>query len=91
MKIQTAPTQSFLERAPFFNYRIPMDTKGPFNPPSHNKSYIHVIFDAFGHFVVTVPIKSNNAKTALSKLSYTIGSLSLDHPYILLLIVDQNI
>ena len=47
MKIQTAPTQSFSEHAPSFNYRISMDTKGPINPPSHNKSYIHVIIDAF--------------------------------------------
>ena len=89
MKIQTAPTQSFSEHAPSFNYRISMDTKGPINPPSHNKSYIRVIIDAFSHFVVTVPIKSNNAKTAI-KLSYTIGLLNLDHPYILSLIVDQN-
>ena len=65
MKIQTAPTQSFSENAPSFNYRISMDTKGPINPPSHNKSYIHVIIDALSHFVVTVPIKSNNAKTAI--------------------------
>ena len=43
----------------------------PFNPPSHNKSYIHVIIDTFSHFVVTVPIKANNAKTAI-KLFYTI-------------------
>ena len=41
-----------------------MDTKGPINPPSHNKSYNHLIIDAFSHFVVTVPTKSNNAKTA---------------------------
>ena len=68
MKIQTAPTQSFSEQAPSFNYRISMDTKGPINPPSHNKSYIHVIIDAFSHFVVTVPIKSNNAKTAIKTL-----------------------
>ena len=67
-KIQTAPTQSFSEHAPSFNYRFFMDTKGPINPPSHNKSYIHVIFDAFSHFVVTVPIKSNNAKTAIKTL-----------------------
>ena len=45
-----------------------MDTEGPINPPSHNKSYIHVIFDAFSHFVVTVPIKTNNAKTATKTL-----------------------
>ena len=57
MKFQTAPTQSFSEHAPSFNYRISLDTKGPINPPSHNKSYIHVIIDAFSHFVVIVPIK----------------------------------
>ena len=68
MKIQTPPTQSFSEHAPSFNYRISMDTKGPINPPSHNKSYIHVIIDAFSHFVDTVPIKSNNAKTAIKTL-----------------------
>ena len=33
MKIQTAPTQSFSEHAPSFNYRISMDTKGPIIPP----------------------------------------------------------
>ena len=42
--------------------------KGPINPPSHNKSYIHVVIEAFCHFVVTVPIKSNNAKTAIKTL-----------------------
>ena len=68
MKTQTAPTQSFSEHDPSFNYRISMDTKGPINPSSHNKSYIHVIIDAFSHFVVTVPIKSNNAKTAIKTL-----------------------
>ena len=68
MKIQTAPTQSFSEHAPSFNYRISMDTKGPINPPPHNKSYIHVIIDAFSNFVVTVHIKSNNAKTAIKTL-----------------------
>ena len=45
-----------------------MDTKGPNNPPSHNKPYIHDLIDAFSHFVVTVPIKSNNAKTAIKTL-----------------------
>ena len=68
MKIHTAPTQSSSEHAPSFNYRISMDTKGLFNPPSHNKSFIHVIIDAFGHFVVTVPIKSKSAKTAIKTL-----------------------
>ena len=45
-----------------------MDTKGPIIPPSHNNSYRDVIFDAFSHFVVTVPIISNNAKTAIKTL-----------------------
>ena len=68
LKIQTAPVQSFEEHAPSFNYRISMDTKGPINPPSDNKSYIHVIVDAFRHFIVTVPIKANVAKTAVQTL-----------------------
>ena len=62
MKIQTAPTQSFSEHAPSFNYRISMDTKGHIHPPPHKKSYIHVVIDAFSHFVVTVPIKSIKVK-----------------------------
>ena len=64
MKIQTAPTQSFSEHAPSFSYRISMDTRGPIHPPSLQISYIHIIIDGFSQFVVTVPIKSNNAKTA---------------------------
>ena len=68
MKIQTAATQPFSENNPSFKYRISMDTKGPINPPSPNKSYIHVIIDSSSHFVVTVPIKANNAKTAIKTL-----------------------
>ena len=49
MKKQTAPAQPFSEHAPSFNYRISMNTKGPINPPSQHKSYIHVIVDAFSH------------------------------------------
>ena len=64
-KVQTAPIQTFSEHASYFNYRISMDTKGPINPSSDGYSFIHVIVDAFSHFVVTVPIKSNNAKTAV--------------------------
>ena len=45
-----------------------MDTKGPINPPSNQNSYIHVIVDAFSHFVVTVPIKQNNAQNAVNSL-----------------------
>ena len=66
-----------------------MDTKGPINPPSYNKSYIHVKIGAFSHFVVTVPIKANNAKTA-KKFFYTIELLNLDEPFTLLLIEDRN-
>ena len=68
MKIQTVYTQSFAEQAPTFSYRTSMDTKGRISPPSAPKSYIHVIFDAFSHFIVTVPIKTNNAKTAVETL-----------------------
>ena len=42
-----------------------MDTKEPINPPSQHELYIHVKIDAFSHFVVTVPITSNNAQTAV--------------------------
>ena len=70
MKIQTAPTQSFSDHAPSFNYCSSMDTKGPINPLSHNKSCIHVVIDDFRHFVVTVPIKANNAKAAIKTLSH---------------------
>ena len=45
-----------------------MDTKGPIKPPSHRKSFIHVIIDEFSHFVVTVPNIANNAKTAIKPL-----------------------
>ena len=68
MKPNTAPLQSFSEQAPSFNYCISMNTKVPITPPSQTKAYIHVIVDAFSHFVVTVPIKSNDAKTAVKTL-----------------------
>ena len=45
-----------------------MDTKGHITPFSQNKSYTHVIVDASSHFVVTVPLKSNNVKTAVKIL-----------------------
>ena len=45
-----------------------MDTKRPINPPSNQNSYIHVIVDDFSHFVVTVPIKQNNAQNAVNSL-----------------------
>ena len=73
MKVQTAPTQSFSERAPSFYYRIFMYTKAPVNPLSHNKSYI--LLDAFSHFVVTVPMKSNSHKTPLHHWIINIGPI----------------
>ena len=45
-----------------------MDTKGPKTPSSQNKFHVHVFVDAFSHFLVTVPIKSNNAKTTVKTL-----------------------
>ena len=87
-KINTAPLHSFSEHAPSFNYRTSMDTKSPFTPSSQNKSYIHVIVDTFSHFVVTVPNKSNNAKTAVKTLLhrwiYKFG------PPILYLVTDRG-
>ena len=68
MKIKSAHIHSFSEHAPSFNYLISMDNKGPITPSSQNKSFIHVIVDAFSHFVVTVPIKSNNPKTVVRTL-----------------------
>ena len=47
-----------------------MDTKRSINASSHNKSYIHVIIDTVSHFVDTVPIKANNAKTAIKTRSH---------------------
>ena len=80
-KVQTAPIQTFSEHASYFNYRISMDTKGPINPSSDGYSFIHVIVDAFSHFVVTVPIKKNNAKSAvkifITSLDYKIWSSNL--------------
>ena len=67
-KIQTATIQTFSDNALYFIYRISMDTKGPINPPSNQNSYIHVIVDAFSHFVVTVPVKQNNAQNAVNSL-----------------------
>ena len=54
----------------FESYRISMDIKGAINPPSEHKSYTYAIVDAFSHFIVFVPIKSNIAKTAVKTLSH---------------------
>ena len=67
MKIQTARTHSFSEHARLLITEIQW-TQNPINPPSQNKSYIHAIVDNFSLFVVTVPIISNNAKTAVRTL-----------------------
>ena len=73
--ILTNNSKEFLHN-PFLNMLLPlinrysMDTKGPIKALSQNISYIHVIVDTFNHFVNTVPIKSNNAKTAVKLLSH---------------------
>ena len=67
-KIQTATIPTFAEKASYFNFRKSMDTKGPINPPSKQNAYIHVIVDAFSHFVVTVPVKQHNALNAVNSL-----------------------
>ena len=67
-KFQIASIQTFSKNASYFNYRISMDTKGPINLPSKQNSYNHVIVDAFSHFVVTVPVKQNNAQNAVNSL-----------------------
>ena len=87
-KIPTATIQTFSENASCFDYRISMDTKGPTNPPSKQNSYIHVIVDAFSHFVATVPVKQINAQNAVPY--YIIGLPNLDLPYTWLQIVVQN-
>ena len=87
MKIQTARTQSFSEHATSFNYRFSMDTKEPINPLSHNKTCIHVLIDAFIHFVVTVLIKSNNAKIAIKTLLHQ-SSIKFGPP--IYLVTDQG-
>ena len=76
-KIQTATIQTFSENASYFNYRISIDTEGPVFPPSNQNSYIHVIVDAFSHFVVSVAVNKTIPKT-LSTLYYIIGLLNLD-------------
>ena len=45
-----------------------MDTREPINTPSKQNSCVHVIVDAFSHFVVTVPFKQNNAQNAVESL-----------------------
>ena len=67
-KLQTTTIQTFSENASYFNYRVSRDTKGPINPPSKQNSYIHVIVDAFSHFVVTEPVEQNNSQNAVNSL-----------------------
>ena len=76
---QTATIQTFSENASNFNYRISMDTKGPIYPSSKQNSYIHVIVDAFSHFVVTVPGKQNNAQNAVNSLLHHWITISCIH------------
>ena len=80
-QIQTSTIRTFSQNASFFNYRISMETKRPINPPSKQNSYIHVIVVAFSHFVVTVPVKQNNAQNAVNSLLHH-WILNLDLPFI---------
>ena len=66
-----------------------MDTKGPIYPPSNQNSYIHVIVDAFSHFVVTVPIKQNNAQNAVNSLLHHLIT-KFGPPVYLLPTVEQS-
>ena len=67
-KFKQQQYKKFSGTASYFNYRISMDPKGPIKSPSNQNSYIHVIVDAFSHFVVTVPVKQNNAQNAVNAL-----------------------
>ena len=89
MKIQTAPTQSFSEHAPSINYRISLDTKGPFNRPYTTNLICMSYLTLLATLLLQYP--SNRITLKLqSKPFYTIGLSNLDHLYTLLLIVDQN-
>ena len=89
MKIQTAAKQFFQ------NMLLPSITeslwiqKDPIILISQHKYYTRVIIDAFSHFIVTVPIKLNTAKTAVKTLFF-IGLQNLAHQFTFLLIEDQN-
>ena len=76
--------KSFSEHAPSFNYRISMDTKVPITPSSQNKSYRHVIVDALGGFVVTVPITVTLDLLIISTVTVNLTMLKqqLGHFYI---------
>ena len=89
MKINPAPILSFSEHAPFFNYRVSMDTKGPITPSSQNKSYTSLLT-----LLVTLPLQYLLNLTMLKlqlKPFYITGLSNMVHPYLLSLIVDQNI
>ena len=53
------------QRNKHFNLKITTAPIQSISKRAQNKSFIRVIVDAFSHFVVTVPTKSNNAKTAI--------------------------
>ena len=89
MKIQTAPTQPFSEHAPSFNYRISMDSNGPINP-HHTTNLIYISYLTLLATLLLQYSSNQITQKLQSKPSYPIGLSNLDHPYILLLIVDQN-
>ena len=68
MTHQKAALLPFSKMAPYFNYIISMDTKGPINPASEGHHYIYVIVDHFSNYIATVPAQKNNAHCAIYAL-----------------------
>ena len=86
----TAPIQSFSEHAPSFNYRISIDTKGSITPSSLNKLYITSLLTLLVTLSLQYLLNLTKLKLQL-KHFYITGLSNLAHPYILSMIVDQNI
>ena len=85
-----SPSLPFYENATHFNYRISMDTKGPFSPSSQKNSYIFVIIDAFSHFVGITQLLTLLLNMQF-KLFFIIGLQNLDPNNISLLTEVLNI
>ena len=64
----TSPPLPFYENETYFNYRISMDTRGYIAPSSHGNSYLLLIIDVFGHFVVTNPVPHISTNYAIQTL-----------------------
>ena len=90
MTHQKAALLPFSKMAPYFNYIISMDTKGPINPASEGHHYIYVIVDHFSNYIATVPAQKIML-TVLFMLYCITGFQNSDLLSILLLIEDLNI